>query len=497
MWWLLLACGTSEPTAAVPTDEGTVDEGDASAPLLSGPVDPCAAPAGPWRLEIVVDGQAVRCEPCGLRQTVAWWGDGVVGSGVGPVLWPQARRDGAATCAVGPARRSTTLTGSEALERVSLEAWDDEDLLGLAVGTGADFDGDGAMDLVLGAPYADALYWAEGAAVVVPGAALGTGEVLALESAGRLTGSASADFLGWQVGSLVVDGEPLVLVGAPGDERVGENAGAVALLPAPGAGERPELTDLEHTWLSPVADAWFGVALAVADVDGDGVDEVIAGGYGADDDRGAAWVLAPGADPEPLLQGGTSGELAGLAVARVGDLDGDGMDEIAVGAPAVGSPLTPWVAVWNQGAIERFEGELDSHLGYAVVGLGDRDGDGLDDWAVSAPGADDVVVHTGGGEEVVAATAHALAGPGDLDGDGLAELVLGEGRALDRVTIVLADRSTVIHQGDELSFFGWSVAGAGDLDGDGLSEILVGRPGWDEPDTEAGGAVLLTRPLSP
>src|SRR4030095_10022724 len=133
------------------------------------------------------------------------------------------------------------------------------------------------------------------------------------------------------------------------------------------------------------------------DLDGDGHADLAVGGPSAVDDGGArvggAWVLSSASGRELYHWKGADrrGGFGGV-VAAVADLDGDGKGEIAVAAPATevqtrtlpgelriyssatGQELRHWVG--------KQPGEL---FGRMVVGTGDLDGDGVDDLAIGAP----------------------------------------------------------------------------------------------------------------
>ena len=218
----------------------------------------------------------------------------------------------------------------------------------------------------------------------------------------------------------------------------------------------------------------------------------------------------------------------GIAVAGVGDLDGDGREDVVVGANVHDSGAT------SAGRAYRFHGasplptvhdlavdgsELRGYLGQALAGGGDFDGDGYADWAVGAPGPGgdgtrpgSVFVILGGPaadsepdlrvDGVVAGGQFgaALDLRGDLDGDGRADLVIGAPRAgAGEVAIVWGheitspvkapDRVLRPDSSDD-DRFGFAVATLGDADGDGRDELLIGAPRSSRVATWAG-AVLV------
>jgi hypothetical protein len=165
----------------------------------------------------------------------------------------------------------------------------------------------------------------------------------------------------------------------------------------------------------------------------------------------------------------------GRAVAGAGDVDGDGVGDVLVGAHRE----SPGASPNHAGRAYLFSGDSGSLLhtlaspneegggcfGWSVSGAGDVTGDGLSDVLVGAYGEDP--------------------GPSP-DGSGRAYIFDGETGALVRI---LASPNEQV-----AGYFGWSVSGVGDVDGDGHGDVVVGAPWEDldaEEDTNAGAAYVL------
>jgi Ca2+-binding RTX toxin-like protein len=164
----------------------------------------------------------------------------------------------------------------------------------------------------------------------------------------------------------------------------------------------------------------FGWSVAfLGDLDGDGVPDLAVGGPWQHDGgllTGAVWVLflrtdgtVKAAQKISTTAGGfggalDNGEFLGWSIASMGDLDGDGVTDLAVGAPMDngGNRGAVWVLFLNaDGTVKAeqkisataggFGGRLSNgdHFGSSVAALGDLDGDGIPDLAVGAPGDDD------------------------------------------------------------------------------------------------------------
>ena len=248
------------------------------------------------------------------------------------------------------------------------------------------------------------------------------------------------------------DGLPDLLVTA-GWDHTGANLGGrvFAVL----SSERDDLTrevlvgGLSTSWWSEDVGARLGQSLACADLDGDGVDEVLLGAPYADgvagDASGAVFVLQAPLESGPVseqaylrLESLTEEDYLGWSL-DVGDIDGDGQPEVLVGAPG---------ALEGAGGVAVFEpsgglttivrGTARGRLGIGVR-LADVDGDGLQDVLLGAPGDNAVYLFAGAGSadwprvlDDLDADARitgdgglgARLTTGDLDGDGDDDLVL-------------------------------------------------------------------------
>jgi hypothetical protein len=326
-----------------------------------------------------------------------------------------------------------------------------------------------------------------------------------------------------------LDGDGLgdVLVGTPRDDPGGvSDAGTVRVYSgATGA--------LLWQRSGDSAGDLFGHAVAgVPDLDGDGLGDVVVGAPRDDpagrSDSGSAWVLS-GATGALLWKstGDTVGDLHGSAVGGVPDADGDGFGDVVVGAPeddpaGVGSGGSAYVysgasglLLWRTGGTA-----LNDHLGAAVAGCGDLDGDGLGDVLVGAPdddvagvlsvgtafvrsGASGVLLWQVSGDTAGDQLGAALAGVPDLDGDGLWDVAVGAPRddapskanagavhAHSGATGVRRWSTFGAAAGDML---GTAVSGVPDLDGDLVGDVIAGAP-FEDPSglANAGGAHVLS-----
>lgn len=221
-----------------------------------------------------------------------------------------------------------------------------------------------------------------------------------------------------------------------------------------------------------------------SDLDGDETPDVAVGAIGRDDGdglAGAVYVVSGVATgtldlslADAKLKGVEFGDEAGWTVAMPGDTDGDGHDDIVVGAPGGDG-----AAGANCGRIYLVLGPI---RGAASLGL------------VAAAAIE--------GEEVNDLIGEVLAGAGDVNGDGNADLLAGavnDGYSGAAYLLYgpFAGMTSLSEAGARIQGeaagdgAGVSLAGAGDTNADGFDDILVGASGNDAGADEAGAAYLL------
>jgi hypothetical protein len=276
----------------------------------------------------------------------------------------------------------------------------------------------------------------------------------------------------------------------------------------------------------------LGASLAiVGDLDGDGFADLLVGAPGdASSDLPSRVCLFTGA-PSSLLATAyrtiASDQLQdgfGAAVAALGDLDGDGATDFAVGAPAraTGGSGIGELFVYSgaNGALIRTLTSATGPFGAVLAAIGDVDGDGTADLLVSdtlpagpavtlLSGATGVALrtHVGAAGSGFGATTGSLDHCGDVDGDGVEDYVVGAPNDASNPAVVglayvySGATGALLYQFDDQSIaggFGTAVSGAGDVDLDGHADVLVGDPSFQSSSgvalvlSGATGAVLYT-----
>ncbi len=210
----------------------------------------------------------------------------------------------------------------------------------------------------------------------------------------------------------------------------------------------------------------FGAAVSTAgDFNGNGYDDMVVGATNAD--RAYVYYGGPGADAFPDLSlTGIAGEAFGSSVSTAGDLNGDGYADVIVGAPYSNGTGRAYVFYGGPGA------HINPDLTFTTAGAGNYFGG-----SVSTAGD---VNGDGYGDVIIGAFTTPVAGPEQ----GRAYVYYG-GSSPD----VAAD--LVFTGAAEYDYFGQSVSTAGDVNKDGFSDLIVGAYGNDAGGMTAGRAYIF------
>ena len=322
------------------------------------------------------------------------------------------------------------------------------DQAGVSVSWAGDVNGDGIDDIIVGAQFGDNLGTDGGEAYVIFGKKTGFGSVdlAALSSADGiiLQGGPSSDHAGFSVssaGDVNGDGFADLVVGAPFSDSAGGNSGAAYVV------------------------------------------------FGRADGPGTLNLNSLSATEGFRVTGSGGGDQAGISVSSAGDINGDGFDDVIVGANLGDANGTrsgeSYVLFGKAGGFGTIDPDtLDAADGFAIVGASEENQSGFD-----------------------------VSSAGDINGDGFADLIIGSrfakegnnattgsvqvifGKAggftnINLASLASADGFTIT--GDAAAdTAGSSVSSAGDVNGDGFADLIIGAPGNDAGGSGAGAAYVI------
>ncbi len=460
------------------------------------------------------------------------------------------------------------------------------DQAGFFVSSAGDVNGDGLIDVIVGTFSDDPNGVDSGAAFVVFGKTTSTAVQLSAVEAGTggfvINGVSAGDRAGGAVsaaGDVNGDGLADVIVGAGADDPNGSASGASFVVFGKTTGTVVQLSTVESGTGGFVirgasTDDLSGCSVSSAgDVNGDGLTDLIVGNRsGAPNGvlSGAAYVVfgktsgtvvelstVAGGTGGFAIQGASAGDQTGISVLSGGDVNGDGLADLVVGAHTAdpngdrsgvayvvfGKTTGTTVQLSNViagsgGFVMKGVSAID-YAGFAVSAVGDVNGDGLSDVIIGAFGDDlrgsssgnafvvfgktnstavqlsTVEAGTGGfvinGFSAGDEAGRSVSAVGDINGDGLADVMVGvrradvsgnnsgasyvvfgktSGTALELSSIGAGVGGFVIQGVSANDYAGVSIAAAGDVNGDGLADLIVGAY-KDDPNGDLSGASFV------
>ncbi len=413
----------------------------------------------------------------------------------------------------------STLNGSNGFRLDGVAAGDK---CGRSASAAGDINGDGIGDLVIGAYGTDHNGSISGSSYVIFGssapfpAALNLG-TLNSSNGFRLDGSAATEFSGERVaaaGDVNGDGVDDLVIGAFVASWSASGSGSIYVLfgrsspPFPATINLGSLNGAIGFRLDgAAAHERSGRALSAGDFNGDNLSDLLIGAYRANSngmDSGSSYVVfGQNGAPFPAainlstlngsngfrMTGAAAGDMSGYAVSSAGDFNGDGIDDLVIGAlfadpidvnsgsshVAFGRSVAAFPATFSLDTLNgttgfRLDGPGQSDLaGKRVSAAGDVNGDGFGDILIAAGSAVPFDSTSG--------SSYLVLGHSDLTP-----------AALNLGTVSGKDLLRLDGAGDAS---GSAVAAAGDINGDGLDDVLIGAESGDRNGMNSGSSYVL------
>jgi hypothetical protein len=456
----------------------------------------------------------------------------------------------------------------------------------ISVSGGGDFNGDGLGDVIVGGDVNSTFGQASGVAYVVWGNSTSTTSSLTppdLEAGRglRVLGTVEWAEVGRSVanaGDVNADGFDDMIIGAPDTGQVSPVGDAYVVFGrntfTSHTFELSELTTETGFILrgESISDfAGFRVAGA-GDINGDGIGDILVSAMVASAANGIVYVVFGASAPKPDLvvplasldgtngykiMGESAGLLCGRGLAKAGDVNGDGFDDIILGAP--GSYMSTTYAgaayiVFGTSAPTTIPLELstlppergiklqgentDDSCGRSVAGAGDVNGDGFSDVIIGAPLNDETDFQSGAayvvfgrnafttgpialsalngsdGFKILGADFFDKAGisvstAGDFNGDGISDVLIGAYTAYSAYIVfgrngpfdaklnlgALNGVNGLKFSNDRDNRAGYSLSAAGDVNGDGFDDVIVGAFGSHINGDMSGSSYVVYSPV--
>lgn len=346
---------------------------------------------------------------------------------------------------------------------------------GLSICGVGDVNGDGFGDVAVGAPGLDITNTDDGRGYLYLGSANGLATTTAWTRDGGQPSVRFADRLA-PAGDVNGDGKADLLVGVPRYDGGLVDEGRIQTF----HGQASGLSALPQRSIeSNQADAQYGYAVASANVNGDAYDDVIVGAPYFDNgqpDEGHAFVYLGSALG---LTGGIAWRTEsdqndahlGIAVGGAGDVNGDGFDDVLVGASSFDNGQSNEGAAWlylgsgsgvaSTAAWAAEGNQVNASFGFTTSGVGDVNADGFDDIMIGAP------TYSNGQAS-----------------EGRAYLYLGSALGLSTTAAWTAEADQAN------AFLGARISPTGDVNADGYSDVLVSAPDYDNGQTDEGRVYL-------
>jgi hypothetical protein len=441
---------------------------------------------------------------------------------------------------------------------------------GYSVSKAGDMNGDGIDDVIIGAEYDKSL---PGASYIIYGSK-NLPSVINLpptsEQGITITGQFAASASVSEAGDVNGDGIDDVIIGNPaGNYYTGVSYilyGNKTLPPTIdlSAIGSQGLTITNNNRFENYFTAIGHSVSAAGDVNGDGIDDVIIGAFNANkvappDGTGASYIvygsktlpstidLSAFGKQGAIINGVNTGDSAGFSVSAAGDVNGDDIDDVIIGATHANGGRGVSYIVYGSKTLSstinlsalRSQGIVINGIntgdltGYSVNGAGDVNKDGIDDVIIGASrrklnagasyiiygnkklpstidlstlGTQGIAIYNVGG-----LTGHSVNKAGDVNKDGIDDVIIGAPSAYSSRGIGyivygskilpstmnlfdLGNQGVTINGAESGEKAGWSVSVAGDINGDGIDDVIIGAP-WSN--NQAGTSYVVYGQTTP